>query len=383
MIRGLQRLAPVLLALLVGCSSETDNAEPPAQLTDIDNNLPLVVNWKLDTRAADNRASYRLRPLLIGDRVYTIDTEGSVLCVDAAKGRRIWRFDTDLSAITGLGGDARLIIATSRDGDIAAYHIVEKGLELAWKASFDSEIRATPVLDREQIFVRSVDGKLRSLSAADGSLQWVYVRSVPALSLTGNSEPLVSGEQVFAGMDDGKLFALDRGSGEVNWEATISLPTGRTEVERLVDLDGRFVIRDGVIYVSAFQGRLAAVQAVSGDILWSREFSSYQAIDLDGEALYLSADSSDLWSIDRRTGSAFWKQDVLHARRITAPTVYGDYIVVADLGGYLHWFRRDDGELAGRIRFSFNRSYVQPLVWQDSVLTLDKNGLLASISLLQ
>jgi len=383
LIRGLQRLAPILLALLVGCSSETDNAEPPALLTDIDNPVRLAVNWTLDTRAAANSASYRLQPLLIEDRIYTIDTEGSVVCVDLTRGRRIWRYDTDLPAIAGLGGDAGLIVASSRDGDIAAYRVLEKGLELVWRVTFDSEIRAAPVLDREQIFVRSVDGKLRSLSAADGSQQWVFSRRVPALSLTGNSEPLVFGEQVFAGMDDGKLFAVDRNSGEVNWETTISLPTGRTEVERLVDIDGRFVIRDGVIYASAFQGRLAAVQAVSGDLLWARDFSSYQAIDLDTEALYISADNSDLWAIDRRTGSAFWKQDVLHARRITAPAIFGDRIVVADLSGYLHWFNRDDGELVGRIRFSNNRSYVQPLVWRDSVLTLDKNGLLASISLLQ
>ena len=383
MIRALQRLAPIVLALLVGCASETDNAEPPAQLTDIDNGLRLVVNWKLDTRAAENRAAYRLQPLLIGDRVYTIDTEGTVVCIDVGKGRRLWRFDTGLSAITGLGGDARLLIASSRDGAVAAYREQEKGLELAWSVSIDSEIRATPVLDGEQVFVRSTDGKLRSLSAIDGSLQWVVTHRVPALSLTGNSEPLVIGERVFVGMDDGKLLAVDRNNGELGWEATVSLPTGRTEVERLVDLDGRFVLRDGIIYVSAFQGRLAAIQAVSGDLLWTRDFSSYQAIDIDSEALYLSADNSHLWSIDRRTGSAFWMQDVLHARRITAPAIVGDRIVVADLAGYLHWFNRDDGELVGRIRFSDERSYVQPLVWQDSVLTLDKDGLLASISLLQ
>jgi outer membrane protein assembly factor BamB len=380
LIRALQRLAPLVLALLVGCSSEKDNAEPPAPLTDIDSPLPLIINWKRDTSGAENSAAYRLQPLLIGDRVYTIDTEGSIVCVNAADGRRIWRFETGLSAIAGLGGDAGLIIASSRDGDIAAYREQEKGLQLAWKVSIDNEIRATPVLDGEQIFVRSVDGRLRSLSAADGSLQWVIAHRVPALSLTGNSEPLVVGQQVFVGMDDGKLLALDRNSGEVVWEATVSLPSGRTEVERLVDVDGRFVYSDGVIYVSAFQGRLAAVQAVSGDLLWTRDFSSYQASDIDTESLYLSADNSHLWSIDRRTGSAFWMQDVLHARRITAPAIFGEHIVVADFDGYLHWFDRDDGELAGRIRFSEDRSYVQPLVWQDSVLTLDMNGLLVSVS---
>jgi outer membrane protein assembly factor BamB len=249
--------------------------------------------------------------------------------------------------------------------------------------SVDSEIRAVPVLDGEQVFVRSVDGKLRSLAASDGSQQWVVSRRVPVLSLTGNSEPLVEGETVFAGFDDGKLIAFDRSNGEVRWESTISIPSGRTEVERLVDLDGRFVLSNGVIYVASFQGRLAAVQAVSGDLLWSRQFSSFQSIAIDDDALYLSADNSDLWSIDRRTGAAFWKQDVLHARKITAPSVIGDGVVVADLDGFLHWFNRSDGRLAGRIRIGDTRSYVQPVVRQDAVVTLDKYGLLASVSLQQ
>ena len=371
------------LGLLVSCGGAKDNTEPPAELTAIEYDVPLQLNWSFDTRAESNRASYRLRPLLIGDRVYSIDTGGTVICVDLVKGRKLWKFDTELAPITGLGGNDQVLIATSQDGDIVAYR--ESGDELAklWGTRVESEIRATPVVDNDQVFVRSVDGKLRSLAIADGAEQWVVSRRVPALSLTGNSQPLVAGPLVFAGFDDGKVIAYERTSGQTRWESTISAPSGRTEIERLVDVDGRFVLSDGVIYVASFQGRLAALQAVSGDLLWSREFSSYQPIALDDDALYLSADDSHLWAIDRRTGSAFWKQDVLHARKITAPAVIGDNLVVADLDGYLHWFSRADGTLLSRIRTSYTRNYVQPITWQDSVLTLDRLGLLASVSVRQ
>lgn len=380
---ALKLLVLVLAGLLAACSADIDNSEPPAPLTDIEDPLPLQLNWKLDTQAAANTASYQLRPLLVEDRIYTIDTRGSIVCVDAANGKRLWRYETGLKAISGLGGDQKILIVTSRDGDIAAYLNSESKPELLWQIRIESEIRATPVLDGEQLFVRSVDGKLRSLSAADGSQQWLVSRRVPALSLTGNSEPLVSGQLVFAGFDDGKLVAFNRADGAVRWESTISIASGRSEVERLVDLDGRFVLRNGVIYVASFQGRLAAVQAVSGDLLWSRQFSSFQDIAIDDDALYLTADNSDLWSVDRRTGSAFWKQDVLHARRITAPSLIGDNVVVADLDGLLHWFNRSDGKLVGRIRTGDTRSYVQPIIWGKSVLTLDKYGLLGSASRLQ
>jgi outer membrane protein assembly factor BamB len=369
--------------LLVSCGGDKDNSDPPAELTTIELNVPLQLNWALDTRAEKNRASYRLRPLLVGDRVFSIDTGGTVISVDLTNGRKLWKFDTDLTPITGLGGNGQILIATSKDGDIVAYQETDEELELLWKTRIESEIRATPVVDNDQVFVRSVDGKLRSLDIADGNEQWVVSRNVPALSLTGNSEPLVQGELVFAGFDDGKLIAYDRTTGKTSWESTISVPGGRTEIERLVDVDGRFVISNGVIFVVSFQGRLAAIQAVSGDLLWSREFSSYQSIAFDDDALYLSAANSHLWSIDRRTGTAFWKQDVLHARKITAPAVFGDNLVVADLDGYLHWFSRSEGTLLGRMRTSYARNYVQPVIWQDSVLTLDKFGLLASVSIRQ
>ena len=373
----------VALALLASCGGNKDNSEPPAELTAIEYNVPLQLNWSLDTRAAKNRASYRLRPLLIGDRVYSIDTGGTVVCVDVVNGRKLWKFDTGLAPIAGLGGNDQILIATSKDGDVVAYRESDEELVKLWGVRVESEIRATPVVDSDQVFVRSVDGKLLSLAVEDGSEQWVVSRRVPALSLTGNSEPLVDGELVFAGFDDGKMIAYERSSGQTRWEATITASRGRTEIERLVDVDGRFILSKGVIYVASFQGRLAALQAVNGDLLWSREFSSYQPIAIDDDALYLSADNSHLWSIDRRTGTAFWKQDVLNARKITAPAIIGDNVVVADLDGYLHWFSRSEGTLLSRIRTSYTRNYVQPITWQDSVLTLDKLGMLGSVSVRQ
>ncbi len=375
------RLALILLAaLLAACGGETDNSEPPAPLTSIENPIKPFVNWVVDTRASGNLAAYRLRPLIVDDRAYTIDTSGLVRSVDLAKGRSLWRFDTDLEPIAGLGGNAQILIATSRNGDVVAYRIAEKTLEKLWSTRVGSEIRSIPQLAGEQVFVRSVDGRLTSLSVADGSEQWQVSRRVPALSLTGNSEPLVAGDLVIAGFDDGKLTAYERSSGKTQWETTVSLARGRTEVERLVDLDASFVIRDGVIYAVAFQGSLAAVQALSGDVLWSRPFSSFQAIAIDDNAIYLSSENSDLWSIDRRTGTAFWKQDVLHARRITAPAIIGDKLVVADFEGYLHWFEKSDGRLVGRVRATPDRNFVQPQAWQNNVITMDQLGMLSSFT---
>lgn len=370
----------VVSLLILSCSSK-DNSEPPAPLTDIDQPIPLEIHWTTDTGAGIDTASYNMQPLLVQNLFFSVDTEGLVKSISAENGKVKWNFETGLLAITGLAGNSEVLVASSMDGDLRAYNLLERKPELRWSIKLNGEIRATPVIDGEQVFVRTSDGKLSGISLLDGRVQWTVSRRVPALSLTGNSRPLVSGDLVYSGFDDGKIVAFNRIDGTTVWEVTVSLPSGRTEIERMVDLDGQFILRDGVIYISSYQGRLLAIQALDGNVLWSRKFSSYQSIEIDDEALFLSSDNSHLWSIDRRTGSAFWMQDVLHARKITAPVLIGNNLVVADLEGYVHWFNKSDGALAGRIRPTNTRYLVQPQIWQEKVVVIDSDGYLSSLSL--
>lgn len=375
--RILQWLA--LTLLLIACSSK-DNNEPPALLTEIEKPISLDISWSTDTDAAENIASFNMQPLLVDDQIFSVDTEGVIVNIEADSGRENWTFESGLAAITGLAGNQQIIVVSSGDGDLAVFNRVEGGLEKRWSIQLTGEIRAAPVISEQQLFVRTVAGKLSAVSLSDGSIQWTISRRIPALSLTGNSPPIVDGSRVIVGFDDGKLAAFDRSNGQTIWETAISNATGRTEIERLVDIDGQFLLKDGIVYVSTYQGRLSAVQAINGNVIWSRKFSSYQSIVADEEALYISGELSHLWSIDRRTGSAFWKQEVLHARKITAPQLIENKIVVADLEGYIHWFDKADGSLRGRIQPSDTRHIAQPLLWQNNILVFDRDGRLSSVT---
>ncbi len=371
----------LFLSLVLLSCGDKDNSEPPAPLTKIEQALRVIVDWKTNTGAGIETASYNMRPLLVQNQIFSVDTEGLVKSIDTKSGKVNWSTKTEIQAITGLAGTATVILASSRDGDINAYDVLDDNLELRWSARLKGEIRALPLIADEQIFVRTVDGQLSALSLSDGSIEWTVSRRVPALSLTGNSQPIVQGDLVIAGFDDGKISAFSRVDGQTVWETTVSRPTGRTEIERLVDLDGQFILKDGIIYISSYQGRLAAIQAFDGNLLWSRKFSSYQSIVADEEALYLSGDNSHIWSIDRRTGSAFWKQEVLHARKITAPLLIGDKLVVADLEGYVHWLDKSDGSLRGRVRPTRSRHIAQPLIWDNRIMVIDSEGILSSLYL--
>ena len=375
-----QLLILIASLFLLSCSSE-DNTEPPTPLSKIEQPLPVRVDWKTNTGAGIESASYNMRPLLVQNQIYSVNTEGLVKSIDTQSGKVNWSAETEVAAITGLAGTSEVILASSRDGDLNAFNILPDGLQLRWSIRLKGEVRALPLIADQQVFVRTVDGRLSALSVSDGSIQWTVTRRVPALSLTGNSQPLVRGNLVIAGFDDGKISAFNRVDGRTVWETTVSHPTGRTEIERLVDIDGQFIIEDGIIFVSSYQGKLAAVQAIDGSVLWSRNFSSYQSIVADGEALYLSSDNSHIWSIDRRTGSAFWKQEALQARKITAPLLIGDKLIVADLEGYVHWLDKSDGTLRGRVKPTDSRYIAQPLEWNNKIMVIDSEGILSSLYL--
>ena len=368
-----------VLLLLVGCSSK-DNSDPPAPLTKLENPIPLKILWDSDTDAAANSALFNIRPLLIDNQIFTVDIAGEIVSLNAKNGQENWSFKTRLSPVTGIAGNLKVIVITTSDGDLAVYDRRQKSLQIRWSTRLNGEIRSIPAIDRGQIFVRTIAGKLSAISLLDGTVQWTISRRIPALSLTGNSSPIIDRDRVIVGFDDGKLAAFDRNNGRTIWERTISLSSGRTEIERLVDIDGDFLLKDGIIYVSTYQGRLSAVQAINGNVLWSRKFSSYQSIIADEDALYISGDMSHLWSIDRRTGSAFWKQEALHARKITAPQQVGNHIIVADLEGFVHWLDKADGKIRGRVKASDTRFIAQPINWQDNIIVYDRYGHLTAIS---
>ncbi|MBT4451238.1 MAG: outer membrane protein assembly factor BamB [Gammaproteobacteria bacterium] len=377
---NLLRLLFLSLVVFVTACSNSDNSEPPAELTTIDNAEYAKVLWSKDAGKGAVNKYVDMQPFINGNKIYAIDTAGLLSQLDLSQSTFDWSLKTGLSAVTGLSGDSSSLVASSRDGEVVLFDYNEKSAEQRWKHQLKSEIRTRAILDGQQVFIRSVDGKLSVLDATTGELQWAVSRRVPALSLTGSSSPIVTDELVISGFDSGKLVAFNRENGSTVWEHTVTSPRGRTEIERLVDLDGQFILLDNIIYISSFQGDLVALTLNSGQVLWSRKFSSFQAMDADNEALYLTDDKSHIWSIDRRTGSAFWKQDVFNARKLTAPRLLGDKIVVADLEGYIHWLSKADGSLLTRIQ-PFDIRYIsQPLAIDSSIVVIDVSGQLTVLT---
>jgi len=307
-----------------------------------------------------------------GEIAYLAGDGGDVLAVNAKTGRSIWKVDLKLSLSAGPGAGGGLVLVGSPDGVLVALDAAS-GAE-RWRATLGGEILARPAVGESMVVVHTVDGTVHGLKAADGAEAWTYEQPVPRLSLRGTAPPVVAGDFAICAFDNGKIASLGLADGDLFWSATVATPRGRTELERLVDIDSAVEVAGDDIFVVGYQGRAAMLARNSGQIWWARDVSSYRGLTLDDSALYVSTAEGAVLSLSRRDGTEQWRQNGLRLRGLTSPVVDGASIVVGDYEGYLHWLDRDTGEMVARTSAGGDRITNTPVVANGMVLVQSDGG---------
>lgn len=378
-------LFALILVLLSGCgtvknmfSSGEDNTIPPTPLVEFETHAEIIKLWEKDTGKGSTKQYLKLTPSHIQGKVFVADIRGNLAAIDATTGNMLWESDADMNITGGPGSSETLTMIGSDNGDVLAY-ATESG-ELLWQAKVSSEVLAAPQEAYGVVVARTIDGKVFGLDANDGNRLWVYDRTVPALTLRGTSNPVITGDVVIAGFDGGRISAIELYTGKLIWETSVSLASGRSQLERMVDIDSEPVIVGSDIYVATFQGRLASVALEDGRITWARDISSYAGLTADEKNIYITDDQSNIWALERSSGNSVWKQENLFARRATAPATIGELVVVGDLEGYLHWMDKGNGEFVARTQFSKNPILAPPVAVEDIIYAYSRDGTLGAFT---
>jgi len=355
-----------------------DNVDPPAELKEFEAEIELEVLWDESVGVGTDGRFLNLDLVVSYGKVLAADRDGLVQARDVNTGKLIWEAETEFQFSAGPGaGDGAVVFATS-NAEVVAFSI-ETGEQL-WMSSVSSEVLANPVIANNRVIIRTTDGRMIALSEEDGSTLWTFERSVPALSIRGTGTPIIVGDMVIAGFANGKLLALRLSDGKNSWETSVAIPSGRSEIERLVDLDVDPIEADGVIFISSYQGGTSAVLEIDGDVLWRNEnVSSYSGLSNDWRYLYVSDSKSHVWQLDQGNGASLWKQEALYNRTLTTPVAYEDYVVVGDFDGYLHWLAISDGRQLGRIKVADAAIDANPVVVNNIVYTYSKDGTLTAL----
>ncbi len=362
---------------LSGCGifggDDEDEELEPTELTDIETTVPIKRLWSTKVGGEAEFLRVALRPIGDGSRIYAASRDGNVVALDPETGRTNWRSELDIELSAGPGVGEGLVVVGSADGQLFALDAAT-GAE-RWRRNLGGESLATPVIRGDVIVVLTIDNRLRGLSAFDGSERWLVEQSIPRLTMRGSASPvLVGSTSIIAGFDNGRLMAVELDTGDILWDTMLSPPTGKSDLERLADIDGMISVVGQDVYAAGYQGSVASIAAESGQILWTRSVSSYEGVSADWNNLYTVDEQGGLIALTRRNGDESWRQNSLLRREPTLPIAFQSTVVVGDLEGYLHFFSNLDGGPVARLKVGGQAISIEPIVVADRLYVQSDGG---------
>ena len=402
----LKRLfAAIVILTLGGCSwfswlpwvddDTAEDATEPAKLQPFDAEVDVSVQWKRQVGDGLGKKYIRLMPGVVADRIIAADGYGLLVAYDRFTGQPVWQqqFDAvehsgfsiaglldrrDPAFVSGgVGIGAGMVLVGTTHGEVIALDVAD-GSE-RWRSRVGTEVGAAPTAGAGKVFVQTIDDRVSALDADSGDLVWTYDSQMPLLTLRGTSAPVFDQGVLYTGFANGKVVALRGENGEPIWEQRVMLPEGRSELDRIVDVDARVLLDGGSMYALAYQGRVAAISRREGRPMWEQELSGYLDMAQGYGQVYVVDADDTISAIDKSNGEINWQQEAFARRKLSAPLAFSNYVVAGDDEGYLHVLAQRDGRLVGRRKLGGKGVRTQTVIADDMLYTLTNSGTLTAL----
>lgn len=370
-------VAASVFAMLAGCSlfSSKETKNLPAPLVELKNpSLNPKVVWKYSVGKAGNAV---FTPAVSGDSIYVADADGTLVRLNAATGKEIWRIRTGTDLTAGVGADGDVVVVGGVKGQILAYDSNGKQL---WKAQASSEVLSSPEAGSGVVVVRSVDNMITGFDAKTGAKKWNVARTTPALTLRNAPGMVINGQNAYIAQPGGKLLALNLAGGLQRFEVVVGEPRGATELERVTDIAGTPVIYEKDVCAVSYQGRVACFDATTGAPHWSKATSSDKGVAVDQRFVFVSDDKGEVGAYSRENGANAWKNDKLSYRVLSTPVSYGRAVAVGDYQGYIHFLSREDGAFIGRVATDGSAISADPVIAGTNLIFQTQSGTVTALA---
>ena len=373
------RWLPLLIAALIlsGCSSlkfwESDEPDElaPAELVDLDEEIRIEKRWSRGVGGRDELFS-ALHPAIDSGVLYAADDSGEVVAISTDTGKYLWKENLRRKLSGGVGTGGGLVLVADIEGRV--YALDSRDGSRRWRTEVGREVLSAPASDGRIVAVQTLDGFVIGLDASDGSVRWRYQIDIPSLTLRAPTSPVMTGNTIIAGFASGKVVALAADSGNALWENRVAVPSGRTELERMVDIAGSPVLEGDVVYVTSYQGRTAAITRGTGRSLWYQDMSSYRRPALGEGQVYVTLADDQVAALRINSGQELWTNVRMKYRKLSAPAYASGYVAVGDAEGYLHVMSATDGRLVGRRKVDGSGIDAPILSDGGSVYVFDNDG---------
>jgi len=376
-MRLLLPLSFAALLIAAGCSKDKD-VEPPAKLVDFPATLPVKKLWSEGVGGGKKQIKLRLGlgPAIDNGLVFAASHKGEIVAVALDTGRNVWVKKLKVPISAGPAAGSGIVVAGSSKGAVIALDGAT-GRQL-WRSQVNSELLSSPAISENVVVIRSVDGRLHGLETRTGKQLWSVEQQVPRLSLRGTAIPIVAKEVAISGFDNGKVMAVSLTTGDTIWDTALASPHGRTELDRLVDIDSAVRVVGDNVFATGFQGRTAMLALDSGQLWWSHDMSSYRGLAVDADNLYVTESDGIVVAMRQRDGAELWRNDKIKRRGLSAPIVTSTAIAIADFQGYIHWLDKNTGVLVAREHIAKQRVSNPPAGANDTIVVLTDGGTLAA-----
>lgn len=373
-IRAAARHVTLALAAiaLAGCSSfnplswfSSDKAKP-AELTANPATLGVRQAWTARVGAADLPLTVNVQ----GNAVTLASSDGSVVSLDAATGRELWRASAGAPLAAGVGSDGKVSAVVTRANELVAF----EGAKEIWRQRLTVGSYTAPFVAGARVFLLQADRTVSAFDGQTGRKLWTYARaSNEPLVLRNPGVILAVGDTLVVGQA-GRLAGLNPLTGAARWEAPIATARGINDVERLVDLVGTVSRIGDVVCARAFQAAVGCVDAGRAGVLWTKQANGSQGVSGDSELVFGSEANGSMVAWKRASGDRAWSTDLLLHRGLTAPLALGRAVVVGDGFGYVHLLAREDGKLLNRLATDNSAIAAAPVLAGNTLVVVTKNG---------
>ncbi len=350
----LRALVLCTIFAVAGCSTisgwfdDDEDPKAPVALVDIEPQVKLRKLWSAAVGNGQGEGLYKIKPVLAGDAIYAASADGLVRAVHTDTGRVQWKAKMRKDLSGGVGYYDGALLLGSSEGDVLK--LDASSGELLWSTALHGEVLAAPQANGEVVIAQTYDGRLQSLDYTSGELLWTYDSNVPVLTVRGTSTPIIDGSVVYAGFANGRVLAVEALTGSIVWELRVAIPQGRSEIDRIVDVDGTMSLLGGELYAASYQGRIVGIEVANGRKVWQQDASSFSGVAQGFDNIYVADEDGTVTAFLRNGQGVRWTQAALGYRELTRPTPVSSYVAVADFEGYVHILSQVDGEIVGRVR---------------------------------
>lgn len=360
-------------------------------LKEIKTTLKTTKAWQVNT--ANVMGENKIHPYIDNKTIY-VAGGASASAYTTSNGKQVWKTQIGEKITAGVNGTllsnpqtkrankpfaAQIFLGTNSGNAIS---LDAKTGQIQWIERLSSEVLSVSGSENGRVAFRTVDGKIHGLNSKTGELMWQRSQKTPALTQLGAGVPIIIANLVIAGFDNGKIAAYDLQTGQPAWEVVLALPSGNSDLQQMVDVDGRIVALGNALFATSLNGSSTGINIAEGKQVWAKSFSSPTGLDVNNSGIFSSDDKGNVWSFDPQTGDPIWSLDDLVGRQPSVPMlIKNNLLVVTDIEGNIHFLNATDAKFRARQKGDLKGYSVEPLVSGNSVYLMGKTGLLSKFTL--